>query len=169
MESEKTKSWIYKCLRAKKSDFAPKSLGEEDIEDGTKEFLMDLRSIFEHFVQSFEALKKEGLKDLSDPKLKETKEKLKNSIFIYDLADKKGWMLFRKGYRLIFSYNQPGRIRVQFLKQKPFSETERFVDTFINAITDDTLSINWAHENHKGFVDINVLARYYMRRFLQEI
>ena len=169
MESEKIKSWIYKCLNAKKSGFSPRNLGKEDIEDWTNEFLFDLRSAFEHFVKAFDDLKKENIEYFPDRHSPATQEKLKGSLLLYDLADKKGFMLFRKGYRLIFSYIQPGRIKVQFLKQKPFSETEVFVDTFINAITNDTMSINWVHENHKGFVDINVLARYYMRRFLREI
>ena len=146
-----------------------RSLGEEDIEDFTTDFLLDLRSTFEHFVKAFNNLKKSDFKDVSDPYLEETKEKLKGSLLLYDLSDKRGFMIFRKGYSLVFSYIKPGRIKVHFLKRKPFGEAETFVDTFINAITNDTMSINWVHENHKGFVDINVLTRYYMRRFLQSV
>ena len=169
MKAERTQSWIYKCLMAKKSDFSPKTLGEEDIEDLTNEFLLDLRSVFEHFVKAFNDLKKANVENFQDPSEQETKEKLKGSLLLYDLAEAKGFMLFRKGYRLIFSYAKPGCIKIQFLKQKPFGETENFVEAFINAITNDTMSINWVHENHKGFVDINILARYYMKRFLQEV
>ena len=169
MESEKIKSWIYKCLAEEQSNFHSRSLGEGDIEDFTNEFLSDLRVIFSHFVKAFNELKQGENKDVSDWAEKKVMEKLKGSLFLYDLVDKKGFMLFRKGHRLIFSYIQPGRIRVQFLKQKPLSETEHLVDTFINAITNETLSINWVHENHKGFVDIHVLARYYMKCFLREI
>ncbi len=163
MESEKTKSWIYKCLKGDKPNIPLENLEEEDLEDWTYEFLLDLRSIFENFIQAFEELKtKDGPPDMA--------EKLKSSLFIYDLADKKGFMLFRKeGYRLTFSYVRPGCIRVHFFKQNPFSEPESFVDSHIRALTNDTLSINWVHEGRKGFVDIQVLARYYMKRFLQEI
>ena len=167
MESEKTKSWIYKCLTAQKSDFSSRNLEKEDIANWTHEFLIDLRCVFEHFIKAFDDLKREDISAFPKPPTEEIREKLKGSIFLYDLADQKGFMLFRKGYRLIFSYVRPGRIRVRFLKQQPFSETENFVDAFINAITDDTMSVNWVHENHKGFVDLNVLAHYYMRRFLQ--
>lgn len=169
MEVEKAKSWIYKCLAEKKSDFSPRSLAEGDIKDFTNEFLSDLRTIFEHFIKAFNEIRQEGCGEVAGLTEKEAKEKFQGSLFLYDLADKPGFMLFRKGYRLIFSYIQPGRVRVQFMKQKPFSETENFVDAFINAITNETMSINWVHENHKGFVDINILARYYMKRFLQEI
>jgi len=168
MEPKKIKSWIYECLTTRQLDFSSRYWGKEDIDNWTNDFLLDLRSVFENFVKAFDDLKRGGIKDFSNPPSEVVKEKLKGSLFLYDLADKKGFMLFRKGYRLIFSYVQPGRIRVQFLKQQPFSETESFVDAFINAITSGTLSINWVHENHKGFVNINVLARYYMRRFLQE-
>ena len=169
MEPEKTKSWIYKCLSEKSSAFQAKSLDQQEISHFTDEFLLDLRTIFEHFVKAFNELKQEEAKNPSSTKDKKTPKALKTSVFLYDLADKKGFMLFRQGYRLIFSSLKPGRVRVQFFKQKPFSPTEHFVDTFINAITNETLSINWVHEKHKGFVDIQILARYYMRRFLQEI
>lgn len=169
MESDKIQSWIYKCLTEKKTDFSHKNLSEDDVEDFTNEFLLDIRSVFEHFVKAFNDLKKVNIEDFIEPSpLKETREKLRGSLLLYDLADKRGFMLFRKGYRLIFSYVKPGQIKVQFLKQKPFGETEVFVETFIKAITNETLSINWVHEDHKGFVNIHVLARYYMRRFLQE-
>lgn len=166
MESEKVRSWVYKCLSEKKADFS-RNLGSEDIEDFTNDFLLDLRAIFESFAKAFNSLK--ARPDSSEEGSEEVKEKLKNSLFVYGLTEGRGFMLFRKGYRLIFSYVQPGRIRVQFLKQKPFAETENFEDAFIDAITSGTLSINWVHENHKGFVDIQILARYYMKRFLQEI
>jgi len=170
MEIEKTKSWIYKCLVEKKSNFSGQSLEREDIEELTNEFLLDLRSVFKHFADSFNSLKIDSSTgDLLNSSSSKIKEKFKDSLFIYDLADNKGFMLFRKGYKLIFSYVQPGRVRVQFLKKITLGETEHFVDTFINAITNETLSINWVHENHKGFVDIPILARYYMKRFLQEI
>lgn len=171
MNPEKVKLWVYKCLETQKEGFLEKSFGDEDIKDWTNEFLSDLQSVFEYFVQAFNDLKKENMTEKPSglKASKETKKKLKNSLFLYNLTNQKGFMIFRKGYKLIFSYVQPGRIQVQFLKQKPFSEKEYLEDSFIQAITDDTMSINWVHENHKGFIDINVLARYYMKRFLQEI
>ena len=171
MKSERAQSWIYRQLTRKKPDISDGSLNREDIGDFTDEFLLDLRAVFEGFVKAFNDLKKTDIESFPEtvPSVKSVKEKLKGSLLLYDLADKKGFMLFRKGYRLIFSSLKPGQIKIQFLKQKPFGETETFVDTSISAITNDTMSINWIHEGRKGFVSIDVLVRYYMGRFLQEI
>ena len=164
MDIEKTKSWIYKRLNTEKSKFSTESLEEEDIKDLTCDFLQDLRSIFEHYVQAYEEIKLEG-----DPSHTAIKEKLQTSFFIYNLADTPGFMLFKKNYKLIFAYVKPGQIKIKFLKQKPFSEIEVFVETFVNAISQDTMSIRWVHDNRKGFIDKDILARYYMKRFLEEI
>ena len=169
MREDRTQSWIYKCLMADKPSSVHKPLVDEDIADLTNEFLLDLRSVFEHFVQAFNDLKKENIEAFEKHGQEKSREKFKGSILIYDLKDEKGFMIFRKGYRLIFSYVKPGCVKVQFLRQKPFGETENFVEAFIRAVTHGTMSINWVHDNHNGFVNINILARYYMRRFLQEI
>ena len=163
MDIEKTKSWIYKCLETERSKFPSNNLEEEDIKELSYDFLQDLRSIFEHYIQAYEKIKSEGSDSAN------IKEKLKTSFFIYDLADTAGFMLFKKSHKLIFSYVKPGQIRIKFLKQKPLSETELFVDTYLNAVCQDTMSIRWVHENKKGFIDKDILARYYMKRFLEEI
>lgn len=164
MDIEKAKSWISKCLETDKSKFPSDSLEEEDIKDLTCDFLQDLRSIFEHYVQAYEKIKLER-----DSASEAIQKKLKSSFFIYDLAETAGFMLFKKNYKLIFAFVKPGQIRIKFLKQKPFSEMEVFVDTFVNAVSQGTMSIRWVHENKKGFIDKDILARYYMKRFLEEI
>ena len=163
MDIEKTKSWIYKCLETEKSKFPSDSLEEEDIKDLSCDFLHDLRSIFEHYIHAYEKVKLEGSSSET------IQEKLKSSFFIYDLADTAGFMLFKKNYKLIFAYVKPGQIKIKFLKQKPLSEMEIFVDTVVNAVSQDTMSIRWVHENRKGFIDKDILARYYMKRFLEEL
>ena len=168
MKKDQTQSWIYKCLMAEEPGSAHKLLSDEDVADLTKEFLLDLRSIFEHFVQAFNDLKKENIETFEKHIQEKSQKKLKGSILIYDLKDGKGFMIFRKGYRLIFSYVEAGCVKVQFVRQKPFGETESFVESFLRAVTHGTMSINWTHDNHNGFININILARYYMRRFLQE-
>ena len=167
MDIEKTKSWIYKRLATGKAKFPAEKLEEEDIQDLTYDFLQDLRSIFEHYVQAYEKIKREGVKESSSNE--SIKEKLKTSFFIYDLADTAGFMLFKKNYKLIFAYVKPGQVRIKFLKQQLFSEEEVFVDTYLNSVSHDTMSIRWIHENKKGFIDKDILARYYMKRFLEEI
>ena len=166
MDIEKTKSWIYKCLETEKSKFHSENLEEGDIRELTHDFLHDLRSLFEHYVQAYEKIKIEGVKDSSP---ESTKQKLKTSLFIYDLADTEGFMLFKNNYKLIFTYVKPGQVRIKFLKQKLFSETEVFVDTYLNAVFHEAMSIRWIHDNRKGFIDKDILARYYMKRFLEEI
>ena len=163
MEIQKTKAWISKCLEAEKSNFPSKNLEEDDIKDLTCDFLQDLRSIFEHYVCAYEEVKQEGADSVS------VKEKLKTSFFIYDLADTQGFMLYKSNYKLIFAYVKPGQVRIKFLKQKPLNETELFVDTYLNSVSQDSMSIRWVHENKKGFIDKDILARYYMKRFLEEI
>ena len=166
MDIEKTKSWISKCLETEKSKFPSENLEEDDIKELTYDFLDDLRSIFEHYVQAYEKVKIEKAENSVSETLK---EKLKTSFFIYDLAGAKGFMLFKKNYKMVFSYVKPGQIRIKFLKQKLFSELEVFVDTYVNAVSHESMSIRWIHDDKKGFVDKNILARYYMKRFLEEI
>ena len=163
MEIEKTKAWISKCLETEKSKFPAENLEEEDIKDLTCDFLQDLRSIFEHYVCAYEKVKQEGADSAT------LKDKLKTSFFIYDLADTAGFMLYKKSYKLVFAYVNPGKVRIKFLKQKPLSETEVFVDTYVSAVSQDSMSIRWVHDNKKGFIDKDILARYYMKRFLEEI
>ena len=168
MREEKTQFWIERCLKSENSDSSLKILNQEDIEDLTNELLFGLRTIFKQFVQAFNKIKKENEENYQKkPNGEKYQEKLKGSLLLYDLAESKGFMLFRKGYRLVFSYVRPGCIKIQLLKQKPFEETEVFAENYIKAVFNNTMSINWIHEQHKGFVEINILARYYMRRFLQ--
>ncbi|MCY4320815.1 MAG: hypothetical protein OXC37_00195 [Bdellovibrionaceae bacterium] len=164
MDIEKTKSWIYKQLSTKKVKFPSENLEEEDIKDLTCDFLQELKAIVQHYIQAYDKIKSD-----ESYSTKSLKEKLNNSFFIYDLADTLGFMVFKKHYKLIFAYIKPGQIRIKFLKQKPLSEIEVFVDTYLNAVSKDTMSIRWVHDNKKGFIDKEILVRYYMKRFLEEI
>ena len=92
------------------------------------------------------------------------------SIHIYDLAGKKnGFMLFRQGHRLIFAPEAPGRIRIQLAKKaRGLEEPEKCVDSCLHAVANNVMSLKWVHEKYPGFVDIDALAHYYMKYFLQE-
>lgn len=168
MKKERTQSWIYKCLTEPHENEGCKGLIQEDIIDLSHELLFDLKSIFGYFVQTFNELKEFPIENQNLDVQKLHQDKIKSSILIYDLTDEQGFMLFKQGYKLIFSYYKPGHIKVKFLKHKAFSDEDIFTEASIIAVTNNTMSLNWVHDNHKGFVDINVLARYYMRRFLQE-
>ena len=163
MDIEKTKSWIQSCLSHPSS-----SLNIQDWTDKkqlTKEFLEEIKCVFQHYLKAFDELKAQGLKE---PIQANVKEKIKHSIFIYDLSEGKGFMLFKQGFKLVFSSICPGQIRIQFINQKLFGEKESLVDTQLHLVYNDMMSVNWTHENKKGFVHKDILVRYYMKRFLEE-
>ena len=134
-----------------------------EAEEFTNDFLKDIRCIFEHYLKAFNEIKQEESQAGFS-----NKESFKNSIFIYNLSETKGFMLFKKDFKLIFSCVKPGRIRIKFLRQRVFSETEVLIDAYLEMIHNDMMSVNWVHEGKKGFVDKNILVRYYMKHFIQE-
>ena len=160
LDIKKTKSWIYDCVK-KNSKFSDSE--KLDRLELTDDFIKDLRCLFDHYLKAFNEIKEEEAKTLPSDS-----SSFKNSIFIYDLAETKGFMLFKKDFKMIFSYVDAGRIRIKFLKQRVFSELEVLADAYLNLVHQDMMSINWVHDGKKGFVDINILARYYMKRFIQE-
>ena len=162
LDIKKTKSWIIDCVTEDTPSSQPHpSVKEKAI---TYDFLDDIRCLFEHYLKAFNEIKEEENKTSSSHP-----SAFKNSIFIYDLAETTGFMLFKKDFKLIFSYVSAGRIRIKFLKQRVFSEREVLASSYLNLLHKDMLSINWIHEGKKGFVDIDILVRYYMKRFLQEV
>ncbi len=172
MKLETTKSWIEKCLIEKNSKTSNLIVTQAELKEITNEVLLDLRSIFEHFVEAFNDLKSSLLQNTEKHKWIDQKEglpfSLLRSIHIYDVVDKEnGFMLFRKGHRLIFTPEKAGRIHIQLIKKE--NETIiKHIDTYINAFLNNVMSIQWTHEDHKGFVDLNTLSRYYMKCFLTE-
>ncbi len=172
MKLETTKSWIEKCLVEKNSQALNPILTQKELAEITNEVLLDLRSIFEHFVEAFNDLKSSFLQNTEKHNLIDQKDSLHfsllRSIHIYDVVDKKnGFMLFRKGHRLIFTPESPGRIHIQLI-QKENETIIKHIDTYINACSNNVMSIQWTHEDHKGFVNLNTLSRYYMKCFLAE-
>ena len=161
MDIEKTKSWIQFCL----SNNSQSLNNQSDKKQLTEEFLKDIKCIFQHYLKAFDELKTKGL---TEPVSTDVKEKIKHSIFMYDLSKEKGFMLFKQNFKLIFSSICPGQIRIQFFKQKLFGDKECFVDVQLNLVYNDMMSVNWIHDEKKGFVNKDILVRYYMKRFLEE-
>jgi len=157
----KTKSWIQDCVKESTESHHADKLSRET---STDDFLKDLRCLFEHYLKAFNEIKDQEEKTSSSHP-----SAFKNSFFIYDLADTKGFMLFKKDFKMIFSSSVAGRIRIKFLKQRVFSEREVLEDAYLNLVCQDMLSVNWTHEGKKGFVDRDILVRYYMKRFIQEV
>ncbi len=111
-----------------------------------------------------------GAKPISEASLK--------SIYIYDLAGRKnGFMLFRQGRRLTFAPEAPGRIRIRLARKalgRPGSAggiggPETIADSCLRAVANNAISLGWVHDKYPGFVDIDALAHYYMKLFLQDI
>ncbi|MBC6415712.1 MAG: hypothetical protein GDA46_04895 [Bdellovibrionales bacterium] len=152
---QKLKSWIYKCIHETSQNTSP------EIEEFTDDFLKEIQCIFKYYLKAFNEIKQETNIDSS-------KDFLKHSIFIYKLSETKGFMLFKTNFKLIFSSIKPGQIRIKFLKQKILGEVEILTDTYLNLFYNDMMPVRWIHENKKGFVDKNILVRYYMKRFIQE-
>jgi len=161
LDIKKTKSWIHECVNQGSQPSLQDKLDRENL---TNDFLKDLRVLFEHYLKAFSEIKQEEEKTRSSHPTA-----FKNSLFIYDLAETKGFMLFKKDFKMIFSYVGAGRIRIKFLKQRLFSEMEVLADAYLVLVYQDMMSINWMHEGKKGFVDRDILVRYYMKRFLKEI
>lgn len=157
MDIEKTKVWISKSLQKESSS----DTGLEEAYELTIELLKDLRCIFEHYLKAFDEIKSENPKNIE-------KERMDHSIFIYNLSQTEGFMLFKKSFKLIFSYIKPGQIRIKFLTQRLLNKEEILEDTYLNLIYNNTLSVNWALGGKKGFVSPEILTRYYMKRFLEE-
>ena len=145
------------------SQTLPSQSAYSEVEEFTDDFLKDIRYIFEHYLKAFNEIKQEESQTGSS-----NKEYFKNSIFIYNLSETKGFMLFKKDFKLIFSYVKPGRIRIKFLKERVFSEKEVLIDAYLQMVHNDMMSVNWVHEGKKGFVDKNILVRHYMKHFIQE-
>ena len=166
MKIEFTKSWMEKCLLDKNDSNSPSQLTETEISEITDEAILDLKSIFEHFIKAFNDIK---LSQAESDKSIIPEESLR-SIHIYDLADdKKGFMVFRKGCRLIFSEKSPGSIRIQMLVKKDNLNTTEVIDTCIQASINNIASVKWTHDHFKGFVNLEILARYYMKQFLSKM
>ena len=162
MEKEKIKNWLYRHVKEDTAEGSFQSFSDQELEEFTEDFLKDLKWLFESYIEGFNEIKDES------QTLPEVSSKLQLSLYVYDLADQKGFLIFRPGYRLIFSTPSPGRVRVQFLKSSGPASSEALEDSLIKAISTQSLSLNWAHENFKGFLDKNLLVRYYIKKILED-
>lgn len=166
MNSESLKTWVEKCLKADSDVTQDSSLSADEISSITEDVLLDLKSYFEHFLKAFNELKASYAN--SPNTLPALPKNSLDPIYIYDLTDaQKGFMLFRKGCRLIFSQEKPGYIRIQMRLKKDNFITAKQIDTFVKASVQNAVSMKWTHQEHQGFVDFPILARYYMKLFLQ--
>lgn len=126
------------------------------LEESTLEFLNDLKAAFVEAASAFNQLKGANVGQLR----------------IYGIAKTKGdFMLFRNGYKLIFSLRQPGLISVSTA-----SATSHFVPG-TPKIEDDSRDILhaawgafgqlvWTYNDHP--IQLDYLVRYYLSRFVKD-
>jgi len=126
-------------------------------EEATIDFLLDLKMAFVEITSAFNQLKTSGL----------------GLIKIYGISKTKAdFMLFRNGYKLIFSMAGPGQIRIfqtatnpQFYFQ-PQSEDSNIETQILQAEIGAFGQMSW---NYKGQpINMDYLVRYYVSRFVKD-
>ena len=144
-------SWIHHLIEEEKVGRLSSSPQEMDRKSAIKEGLLELKSLFQEFITTFNRMK----------------EPQSGSVHLYKLAHSEtGFLIFRRGCRLIFSPSSPEQIRIQFLKKEE-EELKPLVDTHIRIFFHNPFSpACWTHEGWPGFVDMNFLTRYYLKMLL---
>lgn len=146
--------WIDSLINNEESPVQKTHSSKAEAEEYTTEFLQDLRVTFSRFIQIFNDKKQ----DLGALKIQ--------ALRIFKIANTKAdFVLFRNGYHLIFSATEPGLIRVRFSKD---SQEDGLIkkDSYLQAcFTNHMSAVKWKHHDYEGFVEINSLARYYMKLF----
>lgn len=132
---------------------------ERELENATAEFLLDLKTAFVESASTFNQLKGSGL----------------GTIKIYGISKTQAdFMLFRNGFKLIFSLRQPGLITVTFNTTAPhFVPGQAAVDTQSPAPVDH-LKARWGAYGELAWtsndlpINLDYLVRYYLSRFVKE-
>ena len=143
-----TETWIYRLAQEENSQ-KPVSFNEAlELEEATEGFLLELKRLFTQAAKGFNHLKKAG-----------------HSIYIYRITNvREGFMLYRSGFRLLFYYEAPGKIRIQALKTNYGKEQKEILNIGLQAFRNNPLSaFKWNHEGHSGFADIQTLSSYYFK------
>lgn len=147
--------WIHRLIREENSSSGlPPSFNESlELEEATEQFLQDLKAHFIQAAKVFNHFKKSG-----------------PSLYIYKINNMKGgFMSYRTGFRLLFYSEGPGKIRVRMLKTSYGREEKELLNTYIQAFRSSPLSaFKWNHENHTGFVEVQMLVSYYFQLFIRK-
>jgi len=127
------------------------------LEEATVEFINDLKAAFIEAASAFNQLKGTTLGHLR----------------IYGISKTKAdFMLFRNGYKLIFSLRQPGVIGVSYstagahyIPGSPQEEQHTPTD-LLQANWGAFGQLAWTYKDHS--INIDYLVRYYMSRFVKD-
>ncbi len=162
-------SWVKDLVQAEQKmeesgviDFSAGFDAKQALKDETVEFIQDLKTLFIEASSAFNQMKATQ----------------SGQVKIYGIAKTiADFMLFRNGYKLIFSIKAPGKISISFQHMGraliPGQVIEQKIDT--PQIKEDFLVAEWAafEELIWKFKDqkinnMDCLIRYYMTRFLRE-
>ncbi|MEO0336865.1 MAG: hypothetical protein AAF202_10740 [Pseudomonadota bacterium] len=132
---------------------------EKHLEEATLEFMHDLKAAFIESASAFNQLKGSSIGTLKLYGISKT------------AAD---FMLFRNGFKLIFSVRRPGIIRIKFnsignpIFQNPNVNSEPGDDGSDNlrARWKAFGELEWTYDDKK--ISLDYLVRYYMTRFVKE-
>ncbi len=132
---------------------------EKELEEATTEFLMDIKTAFVEASASFNQLKGSSV----------------GTIKIYGISKTKAdFMLFRNGYKLIFSYRSPGMVGITFSSTVPVFVPGQVASESTSTNNVDTLKARWGAYGELNWtsndlpLNIDYLVRYYMCRFVKE-
>ena len=126
-----------------------------ELQSATTSFLREIKESFIDYVSSFNQLR--GLST--------------GGVKIYGIANTvSDFMLFRNGYKLIFSSKIPGEIRVSFTHHNnnlPISaEDQDLSEATLSARYGAFGEIIWTHQEQ--FVKIDYLVKYYLTLFAKK-
>lgn len=128
---------------------------QQELQITTTSFLRQIKESFIDYISSFNQLR--GLST--------------GGVKIYGIANTiSDFMLFRNGYKLIFSSNIPGEIRIKFTHHNTnlsiSGEDQDLSDTTLSARYGAFGEIIWTHKEQ--FVKLDYLAKYYLTLFTKK-
>lgn len=157
--------WIKDLVRAEQqmeeagvvdmtAGFDPK----QQMEEATIDFLMDLKLAFLEVSSAFNQMKGSGL----------------GHIKIYGISKTKAdFMLFRNGYKLIFAFKEPGKIKIfqtaanpQFVFQNSPQEQSGPEAQVLSAEWGAFGQLTWRYNGQP--INMDYLVRYYLTLFVKD-
>ena len=159
--------WIRELVRAERKIeetgmvYMSTGLEEHTLKSETVTFLLNIKNLFVDSASLFNQMR--GLSI--------------GGVKIYGISNTEAdFMLFRNGYKLLFSLKQPGTVSVRFAYQgtsimpKTNRESPRFQDTtnedFLEAKWGPFGELQWIHRNQP--INLRYLVKYYLSRFIKE-
>ena len=125
----------------------------EELEEHSAEFLKQLRVAFTQSVSTFNQVKG-----------------YVGTIRIYGINNTKAdFMLFRNGYKLVFSMKNPGTISIHFLNIDSLVPNDKNLSSpmidYLDGSWGSFGELKWMHKNRP--IQIDFLIRYYMTLFVK--